>query len=188
MTMKQALIVVDVQESFRRRPYFRDEELPRFLRNVQSLINRCASRDIALLQVFHQEPGEDPNNPFTLASGCVRSMSELALQPDAVFYKQVHSALFARTREGTTLEAWLRARGIGELLVTGIRTEQCCETTTRHASDLGFAVRYVTDATLTFPMLNRAGREISAQEIREHTELVLEGRFARIVSTAGALA
>ena len=51
--MKQALILVDVQESFRRRPYFRDEELPRFLRNVQSLINRCQSRGIALVQVFH---------------------------------------------------------------------------------------------------------------------------------------
>ena len=30
---------------------------------------------------------------------------------------------------------WLRNHGIEELLVTGIRTEQCCETTTRHASD-----------------------------------------------------
>ena len=45
--MKQALIVIDVQESFRRRPYFRDEELPRFLRNLQSLIDRCAARGIA---------------------------------------------------------------------------------------------------------------------------------------------
>jgi len=147
--MKQALILVDVQESFRRRPYFRDEELPRFLRNVQSLINRCQSRDIALLQVFHEELSGDAANPFAAASGCVRAMPELALRADAVFYKQVHSALFGRTDDGVTLEAWLREHGIGELLVTGIRTEQCCETTTRHASDLGFAVRYVSDATLT---------------------------------------
>jgi nicotinamidase-related amidase len=186
--MKQALIVVDVQESFRRRSYFRDEELPAFLRNVQSLVNRCAARGIALVQVFHEEPGDDPGNPFTAASGWVRAMPELSLRADAVFYKQVHSAMFARTREGTTLEAWLRERGMGELLVTGIRTEQCCETTTRHASDLGFQVRYVSDATLTFPMRTRGGRAVSAQEIREHTELVLDGRFARVVSTAGALA
>jgi nicotinamidase-related amidase len=186
--MKQALIVVDVQESFRRRPYFRDEELPRFLRNVQSLVNRCTARGIALVQVFHEEPGEDPGNPFTAASGCVRTMPELSLEADEVFWKQVHSAMFARTRHGTTLEAWLRERGIAELLITGIRTEQCCETTTRHASDLGFRVRYVSDATLTFPMQTRSGREVSAQEIREHTELVLDGRFARVVRTAGALA
>ena len=186
--MKQALIVVDVQESFRQRPYFRDEELPRFLRNVQSLIDRCAARGIALLQVFHEEPGDDPGNPFSAASGCVRAMPELSLRADAVFYKQVHSAMFGRTEDGATLEAWLRERGIGELLISGIRTEQCCETTTRHASDLGFSVRYVSDATLTFPMQTRSGREVSAQEILERTELVLDGRFARIVSTADALA
>jgi len=43
------------------------------------------------------------------------------------------------------------------------------------------------NATLTFPMRTRAGREVSAAEIRERTELVLDGRFARIVSTADAL-
>ena len=185
--MKQALIVIDVQESFRHRPYFRGEGLPAFLHNVQSLIDGCRARGIAVVQVFHQEPGEDAGNPFTAASGQVRAMPELALVPDAVFTKEVHSALFGRSADGTTLEQWLRGRGIGELLITGIRTEQCCETTARHASDLGYRVRYVTDATLTFPMRTRAGREVSAAEICERTELVLDGRFAQIVSTAGAL-
>jgi len=186
--MRQALIVIDVQESFRRRSYFRDEELPGFLRNVQSLIDRARARGIALVQVFHEEPAEDASNPFSAASGLVRTLAGLELEPDVVIHKQVHSALLGSSAAGETLEAWLRARGIGELLITGIRTEQCCETTARHASDLGFAVRYVTDATLTFPMHTRAGREVSAQEIRERTELVLEGRFAQVVSTAGALA
>jgi nicotinamidase-related amidase len=95
--------------------------------------------------------------------------------------------MFATDAGGGTLEAWLRGRSIEELLVTGIRTEQCCETTTRHASDLGFRVRYVTDATLTFPMRTRSGREVSAAEIRERTELVLDQRFARVVSSADAL-
>jgi nicotinamidase-related amidase len=95
--------------------------------------------------------------------------------------------MFAATKDGITLEQWLRHHQVGEVLVTGIRTEQCCETTTRHASDLGFKVRYVTDATLTFPMKSRAGREFSSAEIRERTELVLDGRFARVVTTADAL-
>jgi nicotinamidase-related amidase len=185
--MKQALIVIDVQESFRRRPYFRAQELPGFLRNVQSLIDRCQAQGIPVVQIFHREAG-DAGNPFSEASGFVRSMPELSLAPQFVGYKEVHSAMFARDAAGLTLEQWLRREGVGELLVTGIRTEQCCETTTRHASDLGFAVRYVSDATLTFPMRTRAGREVSVEEIRERTELVLDGRFARIVSAAGALA
>jgi nicotinamidase-related amidase len=186
--MKQALLVIDVQESFRHRPYWRGEELPVFLRNVQALIDQATARAIPIAQVFHEEPSDDPADPFSRASGWVRAMPELSLRADAVFRKHVHSALFGRTAEGVTLEDWLRGRGIEELLVTGIRTEQCCETTTRHASDLGFKVLYVTDATLTFPMKARSGREVSPAEIRERTELVLDGRFAHVVSTAGALA
>jgi len=185
--MKPALLVVDAQESFRRRPYFRERDLPAFLRNVQSLINRCHSRGIPVVQVFHQEASEDPDNPFAAISGCVRAMPELSLEPDVVVHKQVHSALFGRTAGGVTLEEWLRRYGIEELLISGIRTEQCCETTTRHASDVGFSVRYVTDATLTFPMRTRSGREVTAEEIQERTEMVLDGRFARIVTTAAAL-
>ena len=131
--MKQALIVIDVQESFRHRPYFRAEELPGFLHNVQSVIDGCEARGIPVVQVFHRERTQDPGNPFSQASGQVRAMPELKLHAAAVFHKHVHSAMFATTADGTTLESWLRARDIGGLLVTGIRTEQCCETTTRHA-------------------------------------------------------
>jgi nicotinamidase-related amidase len=187
-TMQQALIVIDVQESFRRRPYFREQDLAGFLRNVQSLIDRCRSRGIAVVQVFHEERPDDAGNPFSAASGCVRAMPELSLRADVVIRKQVHSAMLGRAADGTTLEEWLRRQNIGELLITGIRTEQCCETTARHASDLGFSVRYVMDATLTFPMRTRSGREVSPAELQERTELVLEGRFAHIVSTDGALA
>ena len=187
-TRKTALLVIDVQESFRSRPYWQPEELPAFLANTQRLIDGFGERGVPVLQVFHQEPGEDVSNPFHPASGLVRAMPELQLNADAVFYKEVHSAMYGKTSGGVPLEKWLRDQGVEEILVTGIRTEQCCETTTRHASDIGFKVRFATDATLTFPMRSRAGRLFSAAEIRERTELVLEGRFAQIVSTAEALA
>ena len=58
----------------------------------------------------------------------------------------------------------------------------------RHASDLGYAVDFVAQATLTFPMTDATGREWSAAEIRARTELVLAGRFARIATVDQALA
>jgi nicotinamidase-related amidase len=81
-----------------------------------------------------------------------------------------------------TLDAWLRFHEIEHVIVTGIRTEQCCETTARHASDSGFEVTYALDATLTFPMVAKSGRAYSAAEIMERTELVLQDRFAKVVS------
>jgi nicotinamidase-related amidase len=184
--MQTALIVIDVQESFRHRPYWQVDDVPRFAANTQLLINECRKRGVPVLQVFHQEPG-DATNPFSLASGLVKTLKELDVSADAVFHKEVHSALYARAEDGNSLEKWLRDHRIEEVVVTGIRTEQCCETTTRHASDAGFKVRYVTDATLTFPMRSRSGRTFSPDDIRERTELVLDGRFAQIVKAATAL-
>ena len=175
-----ALIVIDVQESFRHRPYWSENDLPGYLARQQELIDGCAARGVPVVQIFHVSPDGD----FSLASGNVRTMDGLAIAPDAIFYKHQHSAL-----AGTDLAAWLIARGIGRLIVSGIRTEQCCETTTRHASDSGFIVDYVSEATLTFPMTHaRSGRVYSPREIRERTELVLEERFARIATVEQALA
>ena len=185
--MQQALLVIDAQESFRHRPYWNASEVAAFIANLQGLIDRCRARGVPVLQIFHQELSHDAGDPFTAESGFVRTLSGLSLAPDEVFRKHVHSALFGKATDGTTLEAWLHKRGIEEVLITGIRTEQCCETTARHASDSGFGVRYVTDATLTFPMTSRSGRTFSTADLRERTELVLDGRFARIVAAAEAL-
>ena len=185
---RTVLLVIDVQESFRQRPYWQPVEAGPFIANTQALIDQCRSRQIPVIQVFHQESHVDPRDPFHPESGFVRPMPELRLEADEVFYKEVHSALYGKTAAGVTLESWLRSHGIEEVVVTGIRTEQCCETTTRHASDAGFKVRFVGDATLTFPMQSRiSGRQFSTAEIRERTELVLDGRFAQVVSTAEAL-
>jgi nicotinamidase-related amidase len=82
---------------------------------------------------------------------------------------------------------WLVRHGIRSLIIAGIRTEQCCETTTRHASDSGYQVDYVTEATLTFAMTGPDGRTWSSEEIKARTELVLAGRFARISTVESAL-
>jgi nicotinamidase-related amidase len=179
MTNSTALVVVDVQESFRNEPYWSDAEVPQFVGRLQALIDGCAARKIPILQVFHVEE----EGSFSPASGLVTTLDPLKIAPDAVFHKRFHSAL-----AGTQLGEWLRERGIGRLIVSGIRTEQCCETTARHASDSGFAVDYVTEATLTFPMTHpRSGRTYSSDDLKERTELVLEGRFARIATVEAAL-
>jgi|SRR5579864_3186960 len=178
-TCKTALLVIDVQESFRHRPYWNDQDVPQFLDRLQALVDGAEAQDIAVVQIFHVEE----SGAFSLASGYVKTMAGLTITPDVVFQKRSHSALV-----GSGLDVWLVQHGIRRLIISGIRTEQCCETTTRHASDMGYEVIYVTEATLTFPMTDRRGRHWSAEEIKARTELVLDGRFARIVSVEEALA
>lgn len=173
-----ALIVVDAQESFRHRDYWDEADVPHFMQKLQKLIDGAKARNIPVVQVLHVED----EGVFSLASGFVRTMEGISLAPDAVFQKRSHSALV-----GSGLDVWLVQHGIRKLIVSGIRSEQCCETTSRHASDLGYDVQYVTEATLTFAMVDRNGRRWSADDIKARTELVLDGRFASIVTVEEAL-
>jgi nicotinamidase-related amidase len=178
-TFKSALLVVDVQESFRHRPYWSVSGVPFFLESLEKLIAGARSRNLPVLQIFHVEE----SGPFSLESGHVVPLQEVSFTPDVVFRKRSHSALV-----GSGVDVWLTQHGIQRVIVCGIRTEQCCETTTRHASDLGYQVDYVTDATLTFSMTDRYGKIWTPQEIKARTELVLDGRFARIATVDEALA
>jgi nicotinamidase-related amidase len=181
--VKTALLVVDVQQSFQQRPYWRDEDVAPFLTHIQKLIDKATGSGIPVLQVFHIEEQDGPKGPFSRRSGYVKTLGALRISPTEVFYKEVHSALYGRSANGRTLEQWLRDFGVEHVIVTGIRTEQCCETTTRHASDAGFKVTYALDATLTFPMVSQSGRTWSPAELMERTELVLHGRFAQVLRT-----
>jgi nicotinamidase-related amidase len=179
--MKTALIVVDVQQSFQQRPYWREDDVKPFIASLQKLVDKATASSIPVLQVFHVEEQDGPTGAFSIESGYVKALSALRISPTEVFHKEVHSSLYGRTANGRTLEQWLRDFGIEHVVVTGIRTEQCCETTTRHASDAGFKVTYALDATLTFPMVSKSGRTFSPAELMERTELVLQGRFADVV-------
>jgi nicotinamidase-related amidase len=174
-----ALIVIDAQESFRHRPYFREDDLARYVERQQALIDGAAAAGLPVVQIFHVED----EGPFSEASGFVTTLRPLRIMPTATFLKRRHSALV-----GSGLDVWLVANGVRRLIISGIRTEQCCETTSRHASDLGFAIDFVGEATLTFEMVDAAGRTWSPAEIRARTELVLAGRFARIATVEEALA
>ena len=174
--MKNCLIVIDAQESFRQRPYFTERDLPAYLASQNALIEGCVARGVPLVRIFHVDGPKTLANAFAAESGHVRPLAELAaFDAAATFHKSRHSALV-----GTQLQVWLTQNGIQKIIVSGIRTEQCCETTTRHASDLGYAVDYVLDATLTFDMTHLDGSLLTAADIKARTAAVLTDRFARV--------
>lgn len=173
-----ALLIIDVQRSFEQKDFWQEDDLPAFKQAISRLINGCQMRGVPLVDVFHVSQGL-----FALESGLVTPMSFLSHQPQVSIYKHVHNAL---TESG--LDLWLHQRKIKHLIISGMRTEQCCETTARVAYDLGFEVTFVTEATLTFPMTHASGRTFSAEEIKQRTELVLADRFATIADVDGALA
>lgn len=181
--MQTALILIDVQESFRQRPYWVEAQARDFVERTNLLIRESQARGIPIVRILHSDGPAEAANPFAIESGFVRPLIGLvAFEASAAFVKQRHSALVA-----TGLTIWLHQNRIGRLIVAGIRTEQCCETTTRHASDEGFEVDYVAEATLTFDMQHVDGSPLPAAEIVARTTAVLKDRFATICNVAQAL-
>ena len=141
--------------------------------------------------VLHCEPGS--GTAFDPASGHVRYIGPLKPQPgEPQLTKTSHNAFTT-----TSLQQLLTQQGITEVIVCGIRTEQCCETTARVAFDLGYQVTFVTEATATSPIAHRdapAGqtvgqlladpRTLPASAVIERTEYALAGRFAAIATIA----
>jgi hypothetical protein len=125
-------LVIDVQQSFEHAPYWSAVDAPAFFGRLQSLLDGAKARQIPIVQIFHVEE----SGHFSRSSGFIKPFAALRIEPQAVFHKPRHSALIA-----SGLPEWLVEHGIQRLIVSGIRTEQCCETTTRHASDSGFGLK-----------------------------------------------
>lgn len=175
-----ALIIIDAQESFRQRAAWAETDETAYLKHQQALIDGAIAKGWKIIRVLHAEA----EGVFSLASGFVKPLAELRYgRVDLDFIKNRHSAFV-----GTPLEVFLVQNGIRRLVVSGIRTEQCCETTTRHGSDLGWQIDYVTEATHTTPLTDATGRTWSVDEIKARTAAVLDGRFARVCTVAEALA
>jgi nicotinamidase-related amidase len=190
-SMTRALVVIDVQESFRQSPLWPAVSNPDIARDVDRLVNVARAAGDLVVWVLHAEPGSE--GPFDPASGHVRYLAPLSPQPgEPQVTKTSHNAFTT-----TNLQQVLTQRGIRELTVCGIRTEQCCETTARVASDLGYQVTFVTEATATHPIAHRDAapsqsvaellddpRTLPASAVIERTEYALAGRFAAIATIA----
>lgn len=175
--MTRALIVIDVQESFRQRPNWAEISDPDIAEKACRLVDAARAAGDQVIWVLHTEPGSD--TVFDPASGHVRLIDGLKPEHDEpTIYKTAHNAFTT-----TNLAQRLTSAGIRELIICGIRTEQCCETTARVGSDLGYDITFVTEATATQP-ITLGGRTLGVDEIKERTEFALAGRFATIATIA----
>ncbi|MGM7671833.1 isochorismatase family protein [Microbacterium sp. A93] len=176
-----ALLVIDAQESFRHRVSdWAATANPEVLDNIARLVDHSRSVGDVIVWITHAEPGS--GGVFDPALGLVRVVSDFEPLDADIHITKTSINSFTTTN----LQQQLMLRGIRHLVICGIRTEQCCETTARVASDLGFAVDFVTEATTTSGI--EAGKgyaAVTGEEIMRRTESVLGARgFAAIVTVA----
>jgi nicotinamidase-related amidase len=182
MADRIALVVVDVQKAFEDSGFWGPRNNPGFEENVGRLIEAWRAHGQPVVFVRHDSveegsplrPGHPGNELKDVVSGT----------PDLLVTKHVNSAFHGEP----DLARWLRDNGIGDVVICGIQTNMCCETTARVAANLGFGMRFALDATHTFDLAAHDGGTLSADELARVTAANLDPEFGRVVTTAEAIA
>lgn len=180
---KSALLVVDMQNDFLNPKSLAYTENAKYIvANLQKLVKIARKKKIPVIYTAHchQDPKIDGGmtaewwpeirNRQTLVAGSrgAEIIDELKPLPkEKVVYKHRYSAFY-----NTDLEIYLRGLGVTDLIVTGIMTGICVESTVRDAFFRDFRVFVVGDATA-------AGE----QELHINSLKILAYAFAYITTT-----
>lgn len=173
---QSALLVIDAQDSFKAGPRWAKRNNPAFEKNVSALVDAYRAAQLPVVFFLHTDNDES----FRRDNPAFKLMDFLKPHNDEpVMVKNTRNCFTS-----TNLQPYLIEKSVRRLSITGIQMEQCCETTARLAADLGYAVDFVTEATMTFPIPNwdKPGEELGVDAIKERTEYALRRRFARIVT------
>ena len=177
---RPALVVVDAQEGFDD-PSWGPTNNPACDDNIARLVTAGSEHGLPLVYVRHDSAM--PGSPLHPSHPGNRLRPYLRATPDLLVTKQVNSSF-----HGTPdLHAWLSAAGTTGIVVCGITTNHCCETTARVGGNLGYDVLFAVDATRTFDRTGPDGTRLSADELVRATATNLHGEFAEVVTTDALL-
>ena len=179
--MTAALIIIDVQLGFTAKDYGGRRNNPAFERNLARLIDAWTD-PIVVVQHNSTSPGS-PLHPSNAGNALMPAVA--AVEPALLVTKSVNSAFYGEP----DLHAWLLAADIDEVVICGIQTNMCVETTARMAGNLGLTVTVPLDATHTFDLKGSDGTVLTADVLSRATGVNLSGGgFASVVTTEQLLA
>ncbi len=177
---KTALLVIDVQKGLDE-PSLGQRNNPGAEANMASILTAWREQQGTVVHIRHCST--EPESP--LRSELPGNAFKEEVQPlpgEKEFTKQVNSAFI-----GTGLEQYLLESGISGLVIMGLTTDHCVSASTRMASDLGFDVTLVSDATAVFGRIGYDGVHYSGEDIHRVNLVSLDGEFCALRSTAELL-
>ena len=178
---RTALILVDVQKGLDD-PSQGQRSNPDAETRMAELLADWRARQAPIIHIRHCSTETDSKLRPELPGNAFKD----EVMPEAgeiVFEKSVNSAFV-----GTGLEDYLRRQGIERVVIVGLTADHCVSATTRSASDLGFEVTLVADATAAFERTGYDGRHYSGDDIHRVSLVSLDGEFCRVLATRDILA
>jgi nicotinamidase-related amidase len=175
------LVVIDVQQGFKD-PRWGANGNQAALENIKLLVEHWRSKKLPIVLVKHNS--RHPDSPL-FAGNAGNDLEPFLDGPrDVLIQKSVNSSFY-----GTPdLHLWLSKRNFRNLVICGITTNRCCETTARMAGNLGYNTTFVIDATDAFDLTHADGSITKAADVMRMTAANLDGEFARVQTTQEAIA
>lgn len=183
ISRKSALIIIDVQQGFNVSRLWGKRNNPEAESNIAALASYWAKSGRPIVVVKHA--AKNPLSPLGPLSPGHRLKPEVSgVRPTLEVTKSVNSAFLGNPN----LHEWLQHQTIRHIVVCGIQTNLCVETTARMGGNLGYDVVVPIDATHTFDLTDLDGTIMTADELTRATATNLQGgRFAAVVKTHALL-
>jgi nicotinamidase-related amidase len=168
--MKTALLVIDVQRMMFANPARVAHEGQAMLAAIRSLQDRVRAAGVPVIAIKHAGP---EGTPIAEGGPLHPIMDEVAPQPgEAIFTKRTCSSFL-----GTGLKSHLEALGISRLVICGMQTDYCVDTSVRAGVEHGFQVVVASGAHATYD-----GPAVTAQQIVQHHEAIWAAMFGRVIA------
>lgn len=176
-----ALILIDMQNCMAD-PAAGTRNNPQAEERIAQLLAAWRERGAPLVHVRHIS--RDPQSMFAPGQpGCAFQPRFAPRDGEHVVEKNVPDAFVH-----SGLERWLHVRGITQLVLVGVSTNNSVESSARSAGNLGFRTRVVADATFAFAQADYAGAMRSADEVHAMSLANLSGEYAQIAECADVIA
>lgn len=172
--MQEALIIIDVQNDYFPGGTCELWNVYEAENKIKMLIEESRTLGRPIIYIQHINP---PDETFFLEGtyGCEISERIKPLPEDKIIVKYYPNSFLE-----TELDSYLKEKCIKKLIVCGMMTHMCVDTTVRAAMDYGYEVDLAADACATMD-LEISGEIIPAQVVQKTFIASLAGVFANII-------
>ena len=161
------LLVVDVQTSLINEHPYNEKQV---INNIKNLITSCRNCGVEVIYVRHNDGIGSDLEPNTEGW---QIYHEIAPQSEKVFDKQYNGAFLH-----TGLKEYLDSKNIRNIILVGLQTEYCIDTTCKVAFEFGYSVIIPEETNTTFD-----NKYLKAKELYEfYNYKIWNNRFARVMA------
>lgn len=174
--MKQdfVLLCIDLQREYfeKGRPLFISEG-SRVLKNAALLIKTAREKDIPIIHIKHVS-GNPSDSTFNADSSFVEFMSEADPQKHEYVVTKSLPGAFSKTN----LDTILKSLKVSNVIICGLTSFLCCDTTSREAHAKGYNVYFIKDATAALDIFG-----IPAKKVHKIVCAIQKWYFAKVINT-----